>query len=180
MFSFMSITKLTENLYQFDFSRFGSCVYLFKYHGKNIVFDTGAKWNRSELIKFLEELKTPVEKIDIVILTHNHFDHTGNFSVFKNAKVYGSKKDFPKEKIIDIKKLKIKGMKMIETPGHSRGGICLWFPKEKILFSGDTLFEKGIIGRTDIPGSNASDMRESLQKLTRLDFKTLCPGHVID
>ena len=69
---------------------------------------------------------------------------------------------------------------MIETPGHSRGGICLWFPKEKILFSGDTLFEKGIIGRTDIPGSNASDMRESLQKLTRLDFKTLCPGHVID
>jgi len=52
--------------------------------------------------------------------------------------------------------------------------------KEKILFSGDTLFEKGIIGRTDIPGSNASDMRESLQKLTRLDFKTLCPGHVID
>ena len=176
----MTIDYLSKKLLRLNFSRFGSCVYLFKYKKKNIIIDTGSRWNRGELLKFLNDLKIKPEEIEIVVLTHNHFDHTGNFSVFKNAKIYGSKKDFPKEKIIDIKKLKIKGMKLIEVPGHSRGGICLWFPKEKILFSGDTLFEKGIIGRTDIPGSNASDMRESLQKLTRLDFKTLCPGHVID
>jgi glyoxylase-like metal-dependent hydrolase (beta-lactamase superfamily II) len=176
----MPITKLTTDLWEMDFSLFGSCVYLFKYKNKNIIIDTGSRWNRSELLKFLEELKTPVEKIDLVILTHNHFDHVGNISLFNNSKIYGSKKDFSSEKILNISKLKLEGMQVVETPGHSRGGICLWFPKERILFSGDTLFEKGISGRTDIPGSNSSDMRESLSKLTKLDFKFLCPGHVID
>lgn len=174
----MTITKLAENLWQIDFSLFGSCVYLFKYKKKNIIVDTGAKWNILELKKFLEELKTPAEKVDLVILTHNHFDHVGNISLFKNAKIYGSKEDFSKERVLDIQELKLEAMQIIETPGHSKGGICLWFPQEKILFSGDTLFERGIIGRTDIPGSNPGDMRKSLEKLTKLDFKILCPGHI--
>ncbi|VVB79538.1 Hydroxyacylglutathione hydrolase [uncultured archaeon] len=175
----MTIHKLAENLWQIDFSLFGSCVYLFKYKKKNILVDTGAKWNFLELKKSLEELKTPAEKIDLVILTHGHFDHVGNISLFKNAKIYGSDKDFSrKENILDIKELNLPGVVLIETPGHSKGGVCLWFPKEKILFSGDTLFHRGIIGRTDIPGSNPSDMRKSLEKLTKLDFKILCPCHI--
>lgn len=174
----MPINQLAENLWQFNFSMFGSCVYLFKYENKNIIIDTGARWNRSELLKFLEELKISHEKIDIVILTHKHWDHIGNISLFENSKIYGSKKDFSSEKILDINNLKISGLHVIETPGHSRGGICLWFPNEKILFSGDTLFEHGIFGRTDLPGASASEMRNSLQKLTKLDFKILCPGHV--
>lgn len=175
----MAVHELTKNLWQMDFFLFGGCVYLFKYQKKNIIIDTGAKWNLLELKRFLEELKTPAEKIDLVILTHNHFDHVGNISLFKNAKVYGSKEDFSrKDNILDIKELKLEEMQLIETPGHSRGGICLWFPKDKILFSGDTLFHRGIIGRTDIPGSNPSDMRKSLEKLTKLDFKLLCPGHI--
>lgn len=175
----MTIHKLTENLWQIDFSLFGSCVYLFKYKGKNILVDTGARWNSLELKKSLEELKTPPEKIDILVLTHNHFDHVGNISLFKTAKIYGHKLDFSKkDHVLDISGFKLEGMQIIETPGHSKGGLCLWFPKEKILFSGDTLFHRGIIGRTDIPGANAGDMRESLSKLTKLDFKILCPGHI--
>jgi len=173
----MPIKKLTKNIYRFEFSRFGSRVYLLFHDGKNIIIDTGSRWNRSELLKFLEELKLPSGKIDFVILTHNHFDHVGNISIFKNAKIYGSKRDFKKTEIIDAKKLKLKGAKVIETPGHSRGGICLWFPKEKILFSGDTLFHHGIIGRTDLPGSNDDEMEKSLEKLKQLDIKLLCPGH---
>lgn len=175
----MTIHKLAENLWQIDFSLFGSCVYLLKHRGKNILVDTGAKWNLPELKKYLEELKIPVEKVDIVILTHNHFDHTGNIGLFKNAKIYGHKLDFQKkDNVLGINELKLGGMQIIETPGHSKGGICLWFPKEKFLFSGDTLFERGIIGRTDIPGSNPGDMRKSLEKLTKLDFKILCSGHI--
>lgn len=175
----MAIIRLADNLWQFNFSLFGSCVYLFKHSGKNIIIDTGSKWNKKELLKFLKELKLSPEEIDIVVLTHKHFDHTGNISLFKNAKIYGSKKDFPKnKKILDINELNLSGMNLIETPGHSRGGICLYFPKEKILFSGDTLFHKGITGRTDLPGSSAEEMRNSLEKLTKLEIKILCPGHI--
>lgn len=173
------ITQLTKNLWRFDFSLFGSCVYLFKYDEKILVFDTSSRWNKTELLNFLAEIGISPDQINSVIITHKHFDHVGNISLFKNVKIYGNKKDFPKNKdILDIKKLKIQGMKLIETPGHSKGGICLWFPKEKILFSGDTLFHRGIIGRTDLPGSSPEEMRKSLGKLTKLDFKILCPGHV--
>lgn len=176
----MPITKLSKNLWRFEFSMFGCCVYLFKHDGKNILFDTGAKWNSLELKKFLIELETPPEKIHILILTHDHFDHVGNISLFQNAKIYASKTDFPTEKFLDVKTLKLTEMKLIETPGHTKGGICLWFPKEKILFSGDTLFHHGVFGRTDFPGGSASEMRESLSKLTKLNFKILCCGHVGD
>lgn len=64
---------------------------------------------------------------------------------------------------------------MIETPGHTRGGICL-IGKEEI-FTGDTLF-RGSIGRTDFPESSQEEMRESLKKLKTLqDSLTVYPGH---
>jgi glyoxylase-like metal-dependent hydrolase (beta-lactamase superfamily II) len=65
--------------------------------------------------------------------------------------------------------------KVIHTPGHTPGGLCLL--QGEVLFSGDTLFYHGI-GRTDLPGSSDSAMSESLKKLSKLDGKTVCyPGH---
>lgn len=62
------------------------------------------------------------------------------------------------------------------TPGHSPGSVCL--VGEELAFTGDTLFA-GTIGRTDLPMSNPSHMRDSLKKLSALsDSLTLYPGHM--
>lgn len=171
------ISKINPNVWQFRFKRFGSCVYLIRIKNKNILVDTSSLWNKKALLEDLNELKISPEDVDIIILTHNHYDHLGGIVLFPNAKVYGSKKDFGKN-ILNPKRLKIGGLKIIETPGHSKGGICILY--KKILFSGDTLFHRNTLGRTDLPGSSEEDMQKSLKKLSKIKYKTLCPGHGYD
>jgi hydroxyacylglutathione hydrolase len=66
-------------------------------------------------------------------------------------------------------------LKILHTPGHSRGGITLLGKKE--AFTGDTLFA-GSIGRTDFPESSESDMNSSLKKLASLSHNfVVYPGH---
>lgn len=66
---------------------------------------------------------------------------------------------------------------LLPTPGHTQGSVCLYFPKEKILFSGDTLFRMGF-GRTDLPGGNYGQLMDSLEQLFALPEDTaVYPGH---
>jgi hydroxyacylglutathione hydrolase len=66
---------------------------------------------------------------------------------------------------------------VLHTPGHTPGGICLWCPAQKMLFSGDTLF-KGTFGRTDLTTGNPAEMKASLARLAKLPEDTLVfPGH---
>jgi hydroxyacylglutathione hydrolase len=70
------------------------------------------------------------------------------------------------------------GFEVILTPGHTQGGICLYEPKEKILFSGDTLFA-GSVGRVDLPGGDWDTLMKSIHEelLTLEDHVTVYPGH---
>ena len=76
--------------------------------------------------------------------------------------------------------VKVGGLRfqVIETPGHTVGGVCYYEPDEKVLFSGDTLFA-GAIGRTDHPGGDYDQLiRNILEKLMVLDGSvTVIPGH---
>lgn len=66
---------------------------------------------------------------------------------------------------------------IIATPGHSPGGVCFYFPDEKVIFTGDTLF-MGTIGRTDLQGSDEKLMGKSLKRLAQLPEETIVyPGH---
>lgn len=66
---------------------------------------------------------------------------------------------------------------ILETPGHTQGSSCLYNEKEKILFSGDTLFWNSY-GRTDLYGGDELKMVESLKKLLSLpDDVKVFPGH---
>jgi hydroxyacylglutathione hydrolase len=66
---------------------------------------------------------------------------------------------------------------ILETPGHTRGGVCYYFEKEKVIFTGDTLF-KGTCGRTDLPGGDGRILAQSLKKLAALpDEVTVHAGH---
>ena len=68
-------------------------------------------------------------------------------------------------------------LEVIETPGHTPGGVCYLFPKERLLLSGDTLFA-GSVGRTDFTGGDMATLRASLAKLTALPDETrVIPGH---
>ena len=68
--------------------------------------------------------------------------------------------------------------KVIHTPGHTKGGTCLYCEKENCLFSGDTIF-RGTWGRTDLPTSNREDIIKSIEeKIMKLPDATIVyPGH---
>lgn len=69
-------------------------------------------------------------------------------------------------------------IKTISTPGHSPGSVLVYLPSESLLFSGDTLFRGGV-GRTDLPGGNTVQLKESL-KMTAAAFDEsvkILPGH---
>ena len=185
------IEKIAENVFKIK----SNCNVYFLDFKKKIIIDTGAKGNKDEIVKALSQMINP-EKIDYVILTHLHYDHVGNVEIFKNAKVYASKEtieEFSKDEfgsvldkktLTDFKKIELnelplnfEGLEIVNTPGHTKGSICLWYPNRKILFSGDTLFHKRALGRTDLPTSEPEKIMPSLIKLSKYEYDKLCPGH---
>ena len=67
---------------------------------------------------------------------------------------------------------------ILHTPGHTPGGVCYYFPTEKMVFTGDTLF-CGTYGRTDFPGGSDRDIFNSIRNvLFKLPADTrVYPGH---
>jgi glyoxylase-like metal-dependent hydrolase (beta-lactamase superfamily II) len=140
-------------------------------------------------------------------LTHGHFDHTLgalDLKLIYNAPIYIHNKDIflldrqdetakhflkrdtkiPNLVRIDkdlekIKEIELDGEKfeVISTPGHTPGSVCFYNKKNKLLFSGDTLFA-GLRGRTDFKYGSTPKIFESLKKLIKLpDDTTVLPGH---
>lgn len=73
------------------------------------------------------------------------------------------------------------GLAVIETPGHTKGSVCLYSEKDGLVFSGDSLFFMGI-GRTDLPGASEKTLLEAIRsKLLTLPPETrVFPGHGLD
>ena len=158
---------------------------------KKIIIDTGPESYKETVRKTISEV-IDLTKIEKVIFTHLHYDHIGNFELFPNAEFFASEeaisdfKEAPVEAVLNsalVNKFNVKlntlteleGFKIIKTPGHTKGSICLLYEKDNVLFSGDTLFFKDNIGRLDLPTSVPEQMDDSLKKLK--DYKTLAPGH---
>jgi len=77
----------------------------------------------------------------------------------------------------DIIKFGNEELKVMETPGHTPGGLSFYHQKARALFSGDTIF-KNAIGRTDLPYCSQSQLETSIQKLLKLPNSTVIyPGH---
>ena len=167
---------------------------------KAAVIDPGHK-EAAELI--LKELRENSFTLEFLINTHGHSDHIGgnryiqsatlakiliheldsemlvnpekNLSFFLEKEIHSPPADqFIKDgEIILIGSLELK---VLHTPGHSPGSICL--ETANIIFTGDTLFAQGI-GRTDLPGGSYRDIQESIRKkLFQLsEEKIIYPGH---
>lgn len=162
-----------------------------------ILIDVGMDGN-----SMLSELKKNIRLSDLktIILTHCHYDHSGGageVALATGAKIAIHKDDgellkdstasaskFFGKKAPEIKPdILLKGgetvgsLEVIHTPGHTPGGICLYDAATKTLFSGDTVFEDGSFGRTDLYGGNQGTLIESIRKLTLLDVRIIYPGH---
>ena len=151
----------------------------------------------------IEKLKD--KNVKDVLITHGHFDHTGGTNLVKEktgAKVVVHRED--EEMLLDSSKNEFRAnygydmppiiadilvedgtelmlgnakIKVMHTPGHTKGGVCYIFPDDRVIFSGDTLFRL-TAGRTDLYGGNARTELMSLAKIGELegDYKVY-PGH---
>ena len=138
---------------------------------------------------------TPV----MILLTHGHFDHctgvAGLLEKWPDLPVYIHEADVTDGvggeltfRRLDEKNqrywhegdtLTVGGLtlRVMETPGHSRGSVCLLVEGQGVIFSGDTLF-RGNCGRCDFPGGDYRAMLRSLARLGRLEGQyQVYPGH---
>lgn len=170
---------------------YDSNVYIFE----DVIVDTGTGDNFEYIVDSLSKAGLSLDDLSLIVNTHNHFDHIGGNKCFDTevamhfddaialenqddnatvANMFGrSIKGFKVDKKLKEGD-KIHDFEVIHTPGHTKGGICLY--NGKTLISGDTVFSGGGFGRMDI-GGNVEQMKNSLNRLTKLDVDNLLPGH---
>ena len=170
-----------------------------------VVIDAGkdSGYLGGEFIKIEDEVNKLGLKINGILLTHCHFDHIFSADFFReafNAKIYLEENEAAlasdEEKNVsqmfgigisvvadellrdgDTIMVGNSSLRVISTPGHTAGSMCLLDLPGKVVFSGDTLF-LGDVGRIDLPTGNENEMLSSLKKLAELpgDIKVY-PGH---
>jgi hydroxyacylglutathione hydrolase len=156
--------------------------YLVVSRGKLLIIDPGGEGR-----KILEEIERTRAKVKYIINTHGHPDHIfSNEEIRKEtgAKIliHEAEKDFISFRadsfLKDGDKIKIGDnlLRVLHTPGHTKGAICL--VDKNFIFTGDTLFKDGC-GRTDLPGGSQEDLEKSLEKLKKIlkPGFTVYPGH---
>ncbi|MBQ9449332.1 MAG: MBL fold metallo-hydrolase [Acholeplasmatales bacterium] len=168
--------------------------YLLTNGNKAILIDCGLTESMANKIKKEYDLEA-------ILLTHGHYDHIDGLRYFKDVDIYiytleedflyddhlnlyyfmnqdsYYKGDLKVHLINDGDILNLIGLeiKVIHTPGHTRGSVC--YQVDDMLFTGDTLFNLSV-GRTDFPTGNYNMLKDSLSKLKKLDKDFhVYPGH---
>ena len=166
-----------------------------------LLVDPGLELRVDNLFERMRQDGFDPARIHVVIGTHCHPDHfTGSrkfvdtaakvtisreeekFMIEEGSRWYegqGQKApDFPvdfylKEGDLNLGKHEFE---VILAPGHSPGSVCLYWKKYKTLLCGDVIF-RGSIGRVDLPGGNGGQLKQSIERLSKLKIDLVLPGH---
>ena len=165
-----------------------------------MVVDPGA-----EIQNILALVRKHNLQVKQIVITHAHIDHVGGAMKLRaatGAPILLNQNDYELLKMLDVQAswigvappgkvdidqsigqadtIKAGSLvaNVLSTPGHTEGSVCLYFPSEKKLIAGDTLFA-GSIGRTDLPGGSFEKIIDSLHEmlLTLPDDTVVTPGH---
>ncbi len=177
-----------------------NCIILWNDPAKAWIVDPGA--DAEAVVAFCEKRGLVPA---LVALTHGHFDHIGAvpdlvakwpglavhlapadevlaFSPLNAWPPHYTRTERPSTLVADLVEgsvLECGGLsaKVLSTPGHTPGSVCLHFEGEGLMLTGDTLFA-GSCGRTDFPGGSMKEMSASLKRLATLPPSTeVVPGH---
>ena len=172
-----------------------SCNVFLVRSSRNFLIDAGID-SVQRIIEAAEETS-----IDRIILTHRHVDHVADaedlsekldapiYAPLEEAEALRSGDDrtvlgstfgrkLPPMEVNDLTESEYSGFQILKTPGHTEGSISLYHPDNKILFSGDTVFSHGSVGRTDLPTGDREELLGSVKTLSDLDVDSLYPGHM--
>ena len=165
-----------------------------------MVIDPGA-----EIENVLAVVRKHNLQVKQIVITHAHIDHVGGAMKLRaatGAPILLNQNDYELLKMLDVQaswigvaspgkvdidqnigqadtiKAGSLTANVLATPGHTEGSVCLYFPSQKMLIAGDTLFA-GSIGRTDLPGGSFEKIIHSLHEklLTLPDDTVVTPGH---
>jgi len=177
----MNILTMPVGAYQTN------CYMVYGETDKCVLIDPGYSANA-----LLEQVETQGKTVEAILLTHGHFDHVGavrDVVAETDCKVYICEKELSLPEGLTAGKLyhtdfygegdtlTLAGLtfKVLHTPGHTPGGVCLLCGDA--MFSGDTLFA-GSMGRTDFPGGDYATIKKSLDRLASLEGNyRVFPGH---
>ncbi|NYT00441.1 MAG: MBL fold metallo-hydrolase [Methanocellales archaeon] len=164
-----------------------------------IMVDVGM--NCDLALQSIEKIIVP-NALEYIVLTHCHYDHTSGapelaektgarIAIHKNdaeslgddhatvSNLFGVRSPAIKPDVIlqggEMLDLGDLELKVVHTPGHTPGSICLYASKQ--LFSGDTVFPNGSVGRTDLKGGDPNQLIKSIKLLTTLDVDIMYSGH---
>lgn len=190
----MSIEKITTSV------PYDSNVYLVS-GDRPVLVDAGTGLDSGTVIS--EVRRMCPAGISSIVVTHCHYDHVGGLRDLVDAfgcPAYAGRRDAPHIRspdevtsasmfggtmravdVLDLSEGDVidtgdHRLRVIETLGHTKGGICLFDDSLGWLISGDTLFCMGY-GRTDLPTGSMTEMRESLLRLSKIDIRGVFPGH---
>lgn len=163
-----------------------------------ILIDTGDPSSREQIFSALDPYYRP-DQIRHVIFTHLHYDHVANWENFTNATFYAHPLEIeafqsdPYGTVLEphiahsLKRCEMHDitrtsafhgfLEVLHTPGHTMGSIIIAYPDKHILFTGDTLFRRGLVGRTDLPTSRPDKLSASLDIIASYKKYDILPGH---
>lgn len=152
--------------------------------GECILIDPGD--NGAQILARLDKLLLQPR---YVAITHAHFDHVtalpeiaaaypgAEIAIHRLEAAQLGSQSLPAASALLDDGDKLGPFQILHLPGHSPGSIALYWPEEKVLFSGDTLFD-GDVGRSDLPGGSETALAQSLRRLFTLDGDIqVYPGH---
>ena len=197
-------TKIMPNLYQITTKKLSCHSYLICGDDLNILIDSGTRDGIDILESDLREIGLDISDINILINTHGHFDHIGANKSFQGRGVTIAAHRYAAVKITsgddevlmcrahghditgyhvhlwleNINVIDAGGwfLKILHTPGHTSGSICIYETRKQILFSGDTVFAGGTISTITTSGSYGEYIN-SLARLNTMKMQLLLPGH---